>query len=142
MTIGGVCLGLGMMLTATLVRPETLVTLDTAHLLGILVLLTCPALTRMAIGLDRAVLRARAATADQQRACGPAPDEISIPAQVPTQNQTQTQAPAPTPAPTLAPTLAQARVAPHSPHSRGARGAHHARTQGRDDAPGVYDLAS
>lgn len=134
MTIGGVCLGLGMMLTATLVRPETLVTLDTAHLLGILVLLTCPALTRMAIGLDRAVLRARAATADQQRACEHAPDEISILTQTPSQIQA--------PAPTLVSTLAQARVAPHSPHSRGVRGAHHARTPGRDDAPGVYDLAS
>lgn len=53
LTIGVGCVALGLVLMGTLVRAETLGTLGTAQLLGIVVLIAGPALSLGALGLDR-----------------------------------------------------------------------------------------
>ncbi|MGV6815595.1 MAG: hypothetical protein ACWA5W_11405 [Phycisphaerales bacterium] len=55
--IGSGCVVLGLTLMVTLVRPETLMTLSTAQLGGIIGFVVLPGLTMLAIRYDRAVVK-------------------------------------------------------------------------------------
>ncbi len=67
--IGAGCVALGMALTITLVRPETLGMLGTAQLVGIVVLLTTPGLTMLAMRYDRRTLLRRRLATELGSAC-------------------------------------------------------------------------